>query len=115
MYNSINSTDNISYCPSCGTMLEWDNEIGGYKCVICGYKEYTFAGIPKVLHLKGDSIGLAVGNIELEPCTLYLDKCQEVKFNVNGIEIVADLGNADLSKYEAIEINGHRFERIKEN
>ena len=57
--------------------------------------------------------GFAVGR-QLELCTLHITKCKEVKFTVNGIEIAADLGDVDLSTYEAIEINGHRFERVKE-
>ena len=108
MYNSTSSTDQISYCPSCGTMLEWDNEIGGYKCTICGYSERTVIGDPKTFCFKDGSVAKAV---DPEPLTLHILNCKTVKFDVNGITITADFGDVDLSKYEAIEINGYRFER----
>ena len=115
MYNSTSSTDHISYCPYCGTALKWNNEISGYECLICGYKETIVAGEPKIWHFKDNITGLAIGKSEIKSNMLYISKCTTVKFNVNGIEITADLDNVDLSKWDAIEINGYRFERVKEN
>ena len=113
MYNSTSSTDNISRCPFCGTNLKWDNKISGYECLICGYKETIIAGEPIIWNLASDSAGLAAGRGELESNTLHIHSCEKVKFTANGIEITADLGNVNLSKYDAIEINGHKFERVK--
>lgn len=59
--------------------------------------------------------GTIQSELKLKPYTIYIDKCAELKLNVNGIAITADLGEANLSKYEAIEINGHRFERVVED
>lgn len=89
-------------CPICGgdiilTAL-------GQMCEQCHYM------LPTPIAIQGYT-GTAVGKPELSPNTIYIGKCAELTVNVNGIVIKVDLGAADLSKYEAIEINGHRFER----
>lgn len=114
MYNSTSSTDQITYCLSCGTMLEWDNEIGGYKCTICGYKGYLSIGaLPSTPISIKSGAGFAVGKLDPSPLTLHIKNCETVKFDVNGITITTDFGDVDLSTYEAIEINGYRFERTE--
>ena len=66
--------------------------------------------LPTPIAIQGYT-GTAVGQIDPSPLTIHINNCETVKFDVNGITITADLGDADLSKFEAIEINGHRFER----
>ena len=93
-------------CPVCGGNIIL-TELGQEVCEQCHYMLPN----PKIFHFKDGSVAFAVGKCKPEPFTLHIKNCETVKFDVNGITITADFGDVDLSKYEAIEINGYRFER----
>ena len=98
MTNSLNKI-----CPVCGGNILLTAL--GQKCEQCHYM------LPTPISVQGYT-GTAVGQLDPSPCTLHIKDCKTVKFDVNGITITADFGDIDFSKYEAIEINGYRFERI---
>ena len=101
MTNYLNKILN-KICPVCGGNIPLTAL--GQMCEQCHYM------LPTPISIKSGA-GFAVGKLDSSPFTLHIKNCETVKFDVNGITITADFGDADLGKYEAIEINGYRFER----
>ena len=90
-------------CPVCGGDIILTGL--GQMCEQCHYI------LPTPIAIQGYT-GTAVGQLDPSPFTLHIKDCETIKFDVNGIAITANFGDVDFSKYEAIEINGHRFERV---
>lgn len=114
------STTMSKRCPDCDALMVYNKIMNGWECGACDYKEYLSIGdlptdhTPRVTigYITTDKPRYAVSAGQTKHCTIVIGNCKELKLEVNSIAVTIDFEQVDLNKYEAIEINGHRFERV---